>query len=195
MGSHDFCQRFLWKIAKWNVCAKFHLPTGCGRCKIKGFQKIPKIAVFVENLANTVLAFSGFLLEISHLFLTSVDMHFKKHSNKEDSIKTSLKIRPQTAKIIPKPIVHRISNSWPMGWYPLILKRLIIILCVYVGVLVSVCYLYFWPGPRSSRVKKTRMRHCACEPWTRAGKYKFAYRNIDRTTNSGTLTAGTPIEN
>ena len=39
--SHDFCQRisWSWKIAKGNVWAKFHIPTGCGRCIYIGFQK------------------------------------------------------------------------------------------------------------------------------------------------------------
>ena len=41
MMSHDFCQRISWKIAKGNVWAKFHIPTGCGRCINIGFQKIP----------------------------------------------------------------------------------------------------------------------------------------------------------
>ena len=41
MASHDFCQRFSWKITKGNVLGNFHIPTGCGRCINKGFQKIP----------------------------------------------------------------------------------------------------------------------------------------------------------
>ena len=41
MMSYDFCQRISWKIAKENVRATFHIPTGCGRCINIGFQKIP----------------------------------------------------------------------------------------------------------------------------------------------------------
>ena len=47
--SHDFCQRISWKIAKGNVWAKFHIPTGCGRCINKGFQKLPNYS-HRENL-------------------------------------------------------------------------------------------------------------------------------------------------
>ena len=31
MMSHNFCQRIPWNIAKGNVWAKFHIPTGCWR--------------------------------------------------------------------------------------------------------------------------------------------------------------------
>ena len=39
MTSHDFCQRISRKTAKGNVWAKFHIPTGCGRCINIGFRK------------------------------------------------------------------------------------------------------------------------------------------------------------
>ena len=33
MTSHDFCQRFSWKITKWNALAKIRIPAGCGKRK------------------------------------------------------------------------------------------------------------------------------------------------------------------